>query len=113
RLMELVRQALFTAPDATGSGVRPAEADFVQMTALDLERALKDDSSPVKHEAIALIKNGNALISYLARLHANFPDNVFSVKRGGNRTVWTIRKPDEILEISDRCYEGLGGNNGQ
>lgn len=113
RLMELVRQALFTAPDASGSGVRPAEADFVQMTALDLERALKDDSSPVKHEAIALIKNGNALISYLARLHANFPDNVFSVKRGGNRTVWTIRKPDEILEISDRCYEGLGGNNGQ
>jgi hypothetical protein len=113
RLVELIRQALFTEPDATGSGVRPSEADFIQMTSINLERALKDDSSPVKHEAISLIKNGNAMISYLARLHAKFPDNVFSTKKGGNRTMWTIRRPDEILEISDRCYEGIGGTDGK
>lgn len=97
RLLELINECLFTPPTDAKKGKAPEE---LRMTARELERALKSDDSPVKHEARTLITSGKNLHNYLDRLLEHFPENIVR-SRTAKRREWIFRGIDSVLDTPD------------
>ena len=106
RLLELIQQCLLLRPESATGRVKVSDESELQMSALDLEMALKSDDSPVRHEARALIGTGTALARHLGSLHHDFPENVFE-RRTSKKRLWVLRDIAQIIEsIDDAETEG-------
>ena len=108
RLLELIRQCFCLLPDPKACKA-PGDLDTIQMSALDLERGLKSDDSPVRMEARSLLHSSRAVSLYLGRLHERFPDQIFQPVRGPDSPsrVWVIRGIDDMLDTSSSVYDTI------
>ena len=97
RLAELIKMCYFTeGSDDIRFTTRAVKMD-IEMTALELERGLTSDDSPVYHEARDLLKGGGRkLVTYLGRLSQKFPEHVTQLRSSSSRK-WRIRGIDKIL----------------
>ena len=103
-MLELIRQCFFVAPVMDGK--RPAVREELRMSALNLELGLKADSSPVRVEARNLLPTSRMVTTYLERLNANYPHNVFQHRTSKSRD-WILRDLDQIIDTPDEMCDPI------
>jgi hypothetical protein len=105
RLVELIKMCYLLPPDKEGKVLSGGKYDTIQMTALELERGLTADESPVRYEARQLLNGqGRKMSAYLSRLGMRFPKN-FTRERTGKERQWKITGLHRVLAA---ISEGAG-----
>lgn len=101
-MLEYIRTCYFIAPPKDGK-TRDLR-DELRLSALDIERGLKDDSSPVRLEARKLLPTSRTVTTYLERLYANYPGNVYPHRTSKSRD-WVLRDIDLVLDTPDEMCD--------
>lgn len=113
RLAELIKMCFFSPPHIDSKLTVKAAIGKVSMTALEMERRLTADDSPVYYEARQLLGGGGRKLStYLGRLSQRFPQCVFQERTRNSRN-WVLSGIDTVLASVGLEYDGVEKEGGR
>lgn len=96
RLIELIKMCYFDDPVSMADSAKGKYGE-IAMSALNLERGLTADESPVRYDARNLLSGGGRKLSaYLSRLSTRFPENIF-MRRTSSERLWVLQNLSAVL----------------
>lgn len=101
-MLELIRQCYFVAPIKDGK--HPDLREELRLSALDIEQGLKDNSSPVCIDARKSLPTSRTVTTYLERLNASYPLNVYMHRTSKSRE-WVLKDIDQVLDTPDEMCD--------